>query len=123
MLKQILHMVGRDDLVAKVGSVPDYELIDEIKDLLPAEHRKAAYDFVNSVREKNKVGDLVKYVRSVTNPSIPDTDVLRAMMKGIHPETYRHNKTLPLAEKLKLPAWEMIFSLNIKEHKDGKVHH
>lgn len=45
-------------------------------------------------------------------------EMLEAQAHGISNETYVHNKSLPMYQRLKLPVWEAIFSLNYKE----KVH-
>lgn len=118
VLKEVLRSVGRTDLIKQVGRVPDYEIIDEIKDLLPPEQRKHAYEYVEAAKGRNKTRDLIKYVKSCTKPSMPDQSLMMAMMKGIHPATYAHNKTLTLTDKLKLPVWECIYALNIKEDKN-----
>lgn len=47
-------------------------------------------------------------------------EMLEAMQHGVSSETYQHNKTLPMQDKLKLPAWECIYALSYKEKKHGK---
>lgn len=45
-------------------------------------------------------------------------DELYAAMNGISEETYKHNKSLPIEQKVKLPAHELISALYItKESK------
>ena len=45
-------------------------------------------------------------------------DELYAAMNGISAETYKHNKSLPIEQKVKLPAHELISALYLsKENK------
>lgn len=51
---------------------------------------------------------------------ITKVEMLEAQAHGISNETYIHNKTLPLAQRLALPDYEAIYSLNYKEKRNGK---
>lgn len=121
VLKELLRALGRNDLVAKVGVVPDAVIINEIKDLLPDRARKAAEAMIAKAEKVKQLKAFAERIKDESPAKFPSPIVVEAMLRGIHPQTFKSNKELPLEEKLKLPEWELVYSLDYKEHKDVKV--
>ena len=107
--------LGRPDLAKMVGQVPDVVLLQQVADKLSAEDKKKLEALTASYKDTLKVQQFVRYLKKNSPAKFPDAELLEALLHGVHPETSRYNKTLPLEEKVKLPDFELIYALNYKE--------
>lgn len=121
VLKALCSALGRNDLIAKVGVVPDDVIVREIKDLLPPSARRAAEAMLAKADRIKELKSFAERIKQESPAKFPSRVVIEAMLRGIHPQTFKTNKDLPLEEKLKLPEWELVYSLNYKEEHNEKT--
>lgn len=111
-LKELLRKLDRPDLARKVGKVSPEILLTELSKSVPEQLKKPLQDII---KKSTQFFATQKVLKEQKQSTTIDQQLVEAMLKGIHPVKYKENKALPLEEKLKLPAWEMICSLQYKE--------
>ena len=95
------------------GEITRDDAVAQLKKLIPTKEERAEWVQMLSNELSRRLKEQLPKLYSSSS-----TEMLEALMHGISKETYLHNKTLPLEDKVKLPVWEAIYSLNYKE----KVH-
>ena len=120
-LRALLIKIGREDLLPLVGNVSAGTILKQVLDRLPPNIRAGAKMLIEKEEQAQQTQTFLKQVRDSSPAKFPQTLVIEAMLKGVHPQTYVANKALPLKDKLALPVWEAIFALNYKDKDNGKT--
>lgn len=120
IIKALLITSGRQDLISKIGKVPDYVILEEIFHTVPDKLKPVVSMVINKEKEIAKVKQFTSSLGK-KHRAVITSDMANALLAGISLSTYKKNKKLPFEDKLKLPVEEFIFAIEVKEkNKDKK---
>lgn len=120
IIKALLITSGRQDLISKIGKVPDYVILEEIFHTVPDKLKPVVSMVINKEKEIAKVKQFTSSLGK-KHRTVITSDMANALLAGISLSTYKKNKKLPFEDKLKLPVEEFIFAIEVKEkNKDKK---
>ena len=120
IIKALLITSGRQDLISKIGKVPDYVILEEIFNTVPDKLKPVVSMVINKEKE---IANVKQFTSSLDKKhrTVITSDMANALLAGISLSTYKKNKKLPFEDKLKLPVEEFIFAIEVKEkNKDKK---
>lgn len=120
IIKALLITSGRQDLISKIGKVPDYVILEEIFHTVPDKLKPVVSMVINKEKE---IANVKQFTSSLgkKHRAVITSDMANALLAGISLSTYKKNKKLPFEDKLKLPVEEFIFAIEVKEkNKDKK---